>query len=73
MSCFERCPPCKGCAAKDEEIAALRLELSEARRALGLAAEKFDLLGQVEAGAACCRDGERALSSAPAAPGDDNG
>ena len=24
MSCFERCPPCKGCATKDEEIAALR-------------------------------------------------
>jgi len=23
MSCFEQCPPCEGCAAKDKEIAAL--------------------------------------------------
>jgi hypothetical protein len=49
-------------------VAEAEAEASSLRRALGLAAEKFDLLGQVEAGAACRRDGERALSSAPAAP-----
>jgi len=34
MSCFDSCPPCKGCVAKDEVIAALRRELSEARGVL---------------------------------------
>jgi len=55
-------------ARSEERERALLGELSEARRALGLAAEKFDLLGQIEAGAACRRDGERPCSSAPAAP-----
>jgi hypothetical protein len=62
VSCFDSCPPCKGCAAKDEEIVTLRRELSEARGALRKMANednrelRFALI--------------RALSSAPAAPGD---
>jgi hypothetical protein len=67
MSCFEQCPPCEGCAAKDKEIAALvdardrlvpRLdrEIARARaRAEAAEAERDRLRGLLERLAACAQ------------------
>jgi len=41
MSCFEQCPPCEGCVAKDKEIAALRAAL---RKIAKLAANRAAMM-----------------------------
>jgi hypothetical protein len=38
VSCFDQCPPCEGCAAKDKEIARLTDARGRLREALKLCA-----------------------------------